>query len=84
LLSWLILAIGLLLMIPVGLDFPVAYGHGCQAQGACCTVGMACGEGSSTPLSMMFVAVGMFGLILVSFYGRRHPPQKNLLMPFRS
>jgi hypothetical protein len=60
----------------MGLNYQLAYGHGCQAQGACCTVGMACGEGSNILLSMMFVAVGMLGLILVSFYGRRHIPQK--------
>ena len=70
------LALGLSLLTTVGLSYQSAYGHGCQAQGACCTVGMACGEGSSTPLIMMFVAVGIFGFIFVSFYGRRNIPQK--------
>jgi hypothetical protein len=53
-----------------------ASAHGCQAQGGCCTLGGMCAEGSPIPLSMMFVAVGMFGLVLISFYGRRQTHQK--------
>jgi hypothetical protein len=47
-----------------------AYAHGCQAQGGCCTFGGACAEGSLTPLGMMIVAVGIFGVLLDSYYGR--------------
>jgi hypothetical protein len=47
-----------------------AYAHGCQAQGGCCTVGGACAEGSLTPLGMMIASVGIFGVLLYSYYGR--------------
>ena len=55
-----------------------AFGHGCQAQGGCCTVGDACVD--ITPLSpiyLMFAVVGAGAVAMLAFYGRSE--QRNRL-----
>ena len=50
-----------------------AFGHGCQAQGGCCTVGGACIRISPiSPIYMMFAVVGASGVAMLAFYGRSH------------
>lgn len=70
------LIFGFLLSASLVVNMQNAYGHGCQAQGGCCTVGSACAEASITPLAMMFVATSVFGVMLFSFYGRQQLPHK--------
>jgi hypothetical protein len=63
--------IALLLLAVVSFVPLQAYAHGCQAQGGCCTVGDPCVEiSANTPLGIMFVAVSIFGALLLPFYGR--------------
>ncbi|AIC14921.1 hypothetical protein [Nitrososphaera viennensis] len=53
-----------------------AYGHGCQAQGGCCTVGDACVEiSANSPIYMMFAVVGVGAVMMLAFYGR--PEQRR-------
>ena len=48
-----------------------AYGHGCQAQGGCCTVGSGCVEiSANSPIFMMFAVVGLGAVTMMAFYGR--------------
>lgn len=62
--------IGLAVCISIAGQMQVAYGHGCQAQGGCCTVGGPCVETSAnSPIYLMFVVVGLAGAMLFKFYG---------------
>ncbi|AIF85206.1 hypothetical protein NTE_03174 [Candidatus Nitrososphaera evergladensis SR1] len=58
----------------------LAYGHGCQAQGGCCTVGDACVEiSASSPIYMMFAVVGAGAVMMLAFYGRSEQTRKSRL-----
>lgn len=49
----------------------LAYGHGCQAQGGCCTVGGSCVEiTANSPIFMMFAVVGLGAVTMMAFYGK--------------
>lgn len=59
-------------------DVPVAYGHGCQAQGGCCTVGSSCVElSANSPIFLMFAAVIAGAVVMYAFYNK--PDQRRQL-----
>lgn len=49
----------------------MVFGHGCQAEGGCCTVGSSCVDiSANSPLYMMFAVVGAGAVAMIAFYGR--------------
>ena len=70
--------VGLIAGISIASPANAAYGHGCQAQGGCCTVGSACVDiSANSPVYMMFAVVGMGAVAMLAFYSR--PEQRKRL-----
>nr|AFK24891.1 hypothetical protein Josef01_05d18_43 [uncultured archaeon] len=74
----LLVFVGLIASVSVASQTNVAYGHGCQAQGGCCTVGSACVDiSANSPIYMMFAVVGGGAVAMFAFYSR--PEQRKRL-----
>lgn len=62
--------IGFAVAISIAGQMQVAYGHGCQAQGGCCTVGGSCVEATAfSPVLTVFTMFGLAGTILIALLG---------------
>jgi hypothetical protein len=73
-----LMLIGFIASISVTSQTHIAYGHGCQAQGGCCTVGSTCVDiSANSPIYIMFAVVGSGSVLMFAFYSK--PEQRKRL-----